>query len=125
MVLFFTLFVENVLAQREEKALHDKINEDSLKIEMAKAKEENKKRAAKTDFKYLIIKAENNTYGYDIFADGNLYIHQNTIPAVGGNNGFADTTSAGKVARYAIQKIKDGEIPPTISVEELKMLEVY
>jgi hypothetical protein len=99
-------------------------NTDSLKTEMAKQKAENKKTAAKTHFQYFVIKAENNTYGYDIYADGNIYIHQSSIPAVGGNNGFSDTAAAGYTARFAIKKIKQGELPPTITVDELKKLHV-
>ena len=87
---------------------------------MAKIKAANRRKAAKTQFTYFIIKAEEKTYGYDVYADGNLYIHQNTIPGIGGTKGFVDTTSAGEIARLVIQKINQGELPPTISPEELK-----
>ena len=60
------------------------------------------------------------TFGYDIYADGQLYIHQPNIPAIEGNQGFVDTTQAGMIARVVIQKIKRGEIPPVITLEELK-----
>jgi hypothetical protein len=99
-------------------------NTDSLKREMAKQKAANKERAAKMQFQYFVIKAANQTFGYDVYADGNLYLHQSTIPGIGGINGFADTASAGRVARLAINKIKMGEIPPTITPQELKQLKV-
>jgi hypothetical protein len=87
---------------------------------MAKMKAANMERAAKTQFDYFIIKADSSTYGYSIYANGNLYIQQNTIPGMPGNKGFADTTSCGQVARLAIQKIRQGEMPPAITPEELK-----
>ncbi len=99
-------------------------NTDSLKREMAKQKAANKERAANTQFQYFVIKAANQSFGYDVYADGNLYLHQPTIPGIGGTNGFADTASAGKVARLAIKKIKQGEIPPTITSQDLKQLKV-
>jgi hypothetical protein len=94
----------------------------SVRKDLAKQKKANKKMAARTHFLYFIIRTENQMYGYDIYADGNLYIHQPTLPGVGGLNGFQDTLSAGKTARLAIKKIKKGEIPPTISEKELKKL---
>ena len=118
--LFFILFISNfAIAQRNTLP---GLNTDSLKRVAAEQKARNKKLAAKTQFQYFVIKAENKTFGYDVYADGNLYLHQNTIPAIGGNLGFADTSKAGATARLAIKKIKQGETPPTITVEELKKI---
>lgn len=99
-------------------------NTDSLKSEMTKQKTANKEMAARMQFQYFVIKAANYTFGYNVYADGHLYLHQPIIPGVAGNNGFADTATAGRVARFAISKIKMGEIPPTITQEELKQLKV-
>lgn len=73
---------------------------------------------------YKIIEASNKTFGYDIYLDGILKIHQANIPAVPGNEGFKTKADAEKVAQLAIKKIKKGEMPPTVSVEELKKLKV-
>jgi len=77
-----------------------------------------------TKLTYKIIDAANNTFGYDIYSDGKLMIHQNSIPAVPGNNGFTKKTDAEKVAQLVISKIKKGEMPPTVSVDELKKLSI-
>jgi Domain of unknown function (DUF4907) len=95
------------------------------KKELAKIKAANIKKAAASQLQYFIIKADCGTYGYSIYANGNLYIQQNTIPAMAGNKGFNDTTSAATVARLAIQKIKQGEMPPTITIEDLKKANIY
>jgi len=89
---------------------------------MEDARIANAKKAAAMQFQYFIIKAANETYGYSVFADGNLYIQQTTVPAIKGNIGFADTASAGKIARLVIEKIKNGEMPPTVTIGEMKKL---
>ncbi|HLP19909.1 MAG TPA: DUF4907 domain-containing protein [Chitinophagales bacterium] len=83
---------------------------------------ENIKTAAVTQFNYFVIKADNNTFGYDVYADGSLFIHQTTIPGLAGTNGFADTTTAGKTAQLVIAKIKKGVLPPVITSADLQEL---
>jgi hypothetical protein len=41
-----------------------------------------------------------------------------------GNEGFKTKADAEKVAKLVIDKIKRGEMPPTVSVEEMKKLQV-
>jgi Domain of unknown function (DUF4907) len=90
------------------------------KKELAKIKTANIKKATATQLQYFIIKADSGTYGYSIYANGNLYIQQTTIPAMAGSVGFNDTLSAATIAKLTIQKIKQGEMPPTITVDDLK-----
>ncbi|MEP7142289.1 MAG: DUF4907 domain-containing protein [Ferruginibacter sp.] len=59
-----------------------------------------------------------------LYANGKLCLHQTTIPPVNGNRGFTDTAGAGSIARLAIKKIRQGELPPTIAVSELKKLKI-
>lgn len=69
---------------------------------------------------YKLIKAEDNTWGYDILVDGNLVVHQPSKPALPGNSGFATQEKARKVAGLVIEKIKKGQMPPTLSPEEMQ-----
>jgi len=69
---------------------------------------------------YFIIKVPGGQYGYYIMVDGGMYIEQKTIPAISGNKGFATKEEAEKIAKLVVTKILEGELPPTISVEELK-----
>ena len=64
------------------------------------------------------------TYGYDIYADSKLMIHQNSIPGLPGTEGFKTKAYAEKVAQLVISKIKKGEMPPTVTTEEMKKLKV-
>jgi len=79
----------------------------------------------KSVIEYVIIHVANLKFGYYILIDGNLYIEQKSIPAVEGNEGFAKKEAAEIVAQLVVEKIKSGEVPPTITVEELRTLKVY
>lgn len=79
---------------------------------------------SKSKFTYKIIKSQNHTYCYDIYSDGRLMIHQPSAPGLPGNEGFKTKADAEKVARLVIRKIKKGEMPPSITPEELKKLKV-
>lgn len=71
---------------------------------------------------YQIIDAPNNTFCYDIYADGRLMIHQTSIPGLPGNEGFKTKDDAIKVAEMVVYKIRNGEMPPTVSIDEMKSL---
>lgn len=76
----------------------------------------------KTAITYKIIDAPNKTFGYDIFSDGKLLIHQPSIPGMSGNLGFKSRQSAEKVAQLIVKKVKNGEMPPTVDENELRKL---
>ena len=78
----------------------------------------------KSNITYKIINAANKTFCYDIFADGKLMIHQPSIPGMPGNEGFKTQADAEKVAKLVIGKIKKGEMPPSVTSDEMKKLKV-
>ena len=71
---------------------------------------------------YKIIKAPNNTFCYDIYADNHLMIHQPSVPGIPGNEGFKNKAGAESIAKLVISKIKKGEMPPSVTLEEMKKL---
>ncbi len=71
---------------------------------------------------YKIIVSLHNTWGYDIYNDGKLMIHQPTPPGMPGNDGFKTKAAAKKIAELVMSKIKKGEMPPTVTMEEMKKL---
>jgi hypothetical protein len=77
---------------------------------------------SKSNLTYTIINSANHTYGYDIFSDGKLLIHQPSVPGMSGNEGFKSKQSSEKVAQLVINKVKKGEMPPTVTKEELQKL---
>jgi hypothetical protein len=119
-LLFFT-FISQITANAQSDTL-EKIkihNEDSLKVQAIKTKQANIEAATKAHFQHFVLKNEDGTFGYAIFVDGNMTYHQPNIPALIGTKGFAQVDHAGAAAKLAIQKIKEGESPPTLSVEEV------
>ena len=73
---------------------------------------------------YKIISGENGTggYGYDIYVNGKMYVHQPTIPAVAGNRAFSSEQKAAQAAQLVIYKIQNNILPPTVEVRELDSL---
>jgi Domain of unknown function (DUF4907) len=63
-------------------------------------------------------------YGYNIYLNGKLYIHQPLLPATIGNTGFSTAEKAATTARLVIYKIEHNIIPPGVSVRELDSLGV-
>lgn len=73
---------------------------------------------------YKLFNNPDKTYGYDIMLNGRLLIHQPNIPCINGNNGFASTKDAEKVAQLMIDKVKRGIMPPAVSLKELKKMQI-
>lgn len=73
---------------------------------------------------HTIIESVDHTFGYDIYNAGKLMIHQPSVPGVAGNKGFKTKADARKVATLVISKIKKGEMPPTLTTEDLKRLNI-
>ena len=93
---------------------------------ISKVNDRNNSENADNNLKNLnaeIFKNENSDgYGYNIFMDGKLYVHQPNIPALQGNRGFASEEQARRVSSLVIEKINKHILPPTISVSELDSL---
>lgn len=99
-----------------------KKGKDPLYGELAAIRAANIKKADTTQFQYFIIKSDSTGYGYSIYADGNLFIQQTTIPALSGNRGFTDRKKAEKCAKLVMRKLKKGEMPPSITSNEIKKI---
>ena len=103
-----------------------------------KTKEENKPKAiqpglgsgmAKNPYEKaeIIIKifpAAENTFGYDILVDGRPFIHQPHVPSLQGNSGFATKEKALKTAQFMVKKIRNNNVPPSVTTEDLKKMGV-
>jgi hypothetical protein len=72
-----------------------------------------------SNFRYQIIEAPENTFGYDVYRDDALFIHQPHIPGMAGVKGFEREDQAKKAAELMIEKMKNGVVPPTLSESEI------
>ncbi|UII32144.1 DUF4907 domain-containing protein [Fulvivirga ulvae] len=69
-----------------------------------------------------IIENNDGSFGYEIWLNGKRKIIQPTIPAIHGHRGFLSELSARKTAELMVNKIESGEMPPSITLEELTQL---
>jgi len=75
-------------------------------------------------YQFIVITSINNTWGYDIIKDNKLFIHQTCIPGLPGNEGFKRKSDSEKVAKLVIEKLEKGEMPPSVTLEEMKELNI-
>ena len=63
-------------------------------------------------------------WGYEISANGKPYIRQQFIPAIEGHHAFKTKEDAITVGSKVVEKMKQGEQLPTITIDELKQMGV-
>ena len=95
-----------------------------ISVIFAQGKMPSAEQIAKANITYVVVVAEGGGYGYDVFADGRKLIHQSTIPGQPGTLGFKTKSDSRKVAELVIRKLRNKEIPPAITDEELRKLKV-
>ncbi len=85
---------------------------------------EQKNPYANAELTIKIIPSANNTFGYDILVYGRPLIHQPNIPGLPGNEGFTTKEKAQTVAEFVVKKIRNNEMPPTVTIEDLNTMGV-
>jgi hypothetical protein len=63
-------------------------------------------------------------YGYDIYVDKSLKVHQPHIPAVSGNRGFPTEEKAKRAGEFVGNKFRNNIMPPSVNPKELDSLGV-
>lgn len=65
-------------------------------------------------------------WGYDIYKDNKLYIHQEIIPAIEGRKSFASKDEAMRLGELVISKIKKGKGGglPQVTIQEIDSLKI-
>ncbi len=66
-----------------------------------------------------VFESELGGYGYDILVNDTVFIHQPNIPAINDNVGFPTEAGARQIADLVITKIRNHEMPPSVTREEL------
>ena len=123
LAVLFVLFVFVGIPQKSLSA--DKNSEKKeVKKEVKQEIKEPKNPYANAKISIKIIPSINKTFGYDVLVKDKLLIHQPNIPAVPGNEGFKTKKQAQKVAEFVVKKIRKNEMPPNVTVEDLKRMEV-
>ena len=113
--------VENTKINDDQKP----INDIRLPLKDTSGKTANSETLEKSKIDITVFRnSDISGYGYDILIDGRVYVHQQNIPALPGNNGFVTEEKARRVAELVKYKIRNGVMPPTIEVQELDSLGV-
>lgn len=68
------------------------------------------------------LENKDNTWGYDIYVEEKLVIHQPQRPALGGNMGFEREITARKAGELMMAKMSRGIMPPSLSAVEVDSL---
>lgn len=69
-----------------------------------------------------VIDAPHGTFGYEVYSNGKLFVRQTNLPGRPGVDGCATREQAQKLSALVIEKIQRGEMPPTVSNNELTAL---
>lgn len=69
-----------------------------------------------------VFNIDANGYGYDIYRNTKIIIHQPMIPGIPGRIAFASRKSAEGVAQLIVSKLERGMMPPSVSNGELDSL---
>jgi hypothetical protein len=96
---------------------------DAEKFEIKRSEYLKEQEGQLANYKAAAIKTESG-WGYHILYGEKKIIEQKHIPAINGVASFNSEEDALKVANLAIDKIKKGVFPPTITVAELDSLKV-
>jgi hypothetical protein len=66
-----------------------------------------------------VIPSFKKSFGYDILVYGRTLVHQPNIPGLPGNEGFSTEKKAQKVAEFVVRKIRNNEMPPSVTIDDL------
>jgi len=94
------------------------------KEEVKKETKQQKNPYANAQISIKIIPAAKKTFGYDILLYGRPLVHQPNIPGLPGNEGFTTKERAQKVAEFVVKKIRNNEMPPTVTIDDLNKIGV-
>ena len=84
----------------------------------------NSQASTKSDWSYKVMLVSEGNWGYQLYLGDKMEIYQRSIPAVPGTLGFETKEKAEKTARFVLEKLNRGEFPPSLTIEDLKKLDV-
>ena len=119
LVVLFMLFIMAGLPGTSISA-----DEDAGKQEVKKEVNQQKNPYANAQITIKIIPSVKKTFGYDILLQGKPLVHQPNIPGLPGNEGFTTKERARKVAEFVVKKIRNNEMPPMVTIDNLNNMGV-
>jgi hypothetical protein len=98
--------------------------ETKPKFKLGKEVKDQKNPYEKAEITIKTIPSANKTFGYDILLNGKILVRQPSIPGLPGNEGFTTKERAQKVAEFVVKKIRNNEMPPTVTIDDLNKMGV-
>jgi hypothetical protein len=120
-VIHDTIIVHDTVIITKE-VVADQPEKKKMVSDTGKAKKAEKNPYKDANLSYKIIDSENGTFGYQVYLEGHLFIHQPSVPGLPGNEGFKSREKTALVAELVIKKIRRNEMPPSVTMEELDAL---
>jgi len=79
---------------------------------------------SKNDTIYTIktFSVDSSGWGYDIYKDNKMIIHQPNIPAINSDQSFKTKNDAQKTGEFVIKKLENNIFPPKLTKEEVDSL---
>jgi hypothetical protein len=105
-------------------AIHPNAIIYASEIPVKQAVKQQKNPYANAKLSIRIIPSVNKTFGYDILLYGRPLVHQPNIPGLPGNEGFTTKERAQRVAKFVVKKIRNNEMPPTVTMDDLNKMGV-
>ncbi|MEP7263354.1 MAG: DUF4907 domain-containing protein [Bacteroidota bacterium] len=122
-LVFLTFSVSSCKNSKDNSAVNSSVDSVEVNNEIAAQPAEKETLPQNTYVKvFKSTEQGDNGFGYDIYVNDKLYIHQPHIPAVAGNNSFASESDAKKAGEFVSEKIKKNIMPPGITISELDSL---
>lgn len=118
LLTFFIFTIFSQIAISAEKAGDEKEKKQEIKEQV----KEKKNPYANAQITTRIIPSVNKTFGYEILLYGRPLVRQLNIPALPGNEGFSTKEQAQKVAGFVAKKVKSNEMPPTVTIDDLRRM---
>jgi hypothetical protein len=123
-----TAAVKDAKEVKEEKAtrpdMNPKLENQAQAIQTGFQQNKAKNPYEKADIAIKIIPAADKTFGYDILVNDRPFIHQPHIPGLSGKKGFATKEKAQKTAEFVVKKIRNNNVPPTVTKDDLNKMGV-
>jgi Domain of unknown function (DUF4907) len=76
------------------------------------------------NYEVKVFASDTSGFGYDVYHNNKIAVHQPFIPGVNGNKGFATAIDALKVGQLVAKKLQKNILPPSVSTNELDSLGV-
>mgnify|MGYP001271692802 CR=1 FL=1 len=74
------------------------------------------------EYSFKLLQLNNNTFGYEVFANGVLILRQDEYPGRGAGNGFQSEKDATIIAQVIISKLQRPVAPPVLSAQQVNQI---